>query len=67
MSALPELLDRKAVADELGVKRSTVDAIFRHLPIVTFPKHRKVYVKREDLQSLIAQRTFKNDGTAVRR
>ena len=74
MGALPKLLDRKTLADEMDVPRSTVDAIFRQLPVVTFPdpttstgRHRKVYVRRDDVQALIERSTFINDGTAVRR
>lgn len=73
MSALPKLLDRKTLSEELGVPRSTVDVIFRQLPVVTFAdsstrsgRHRKVYVKREDVQDLIQRGTFPNDGTEVR-
>lgn len=74
MDALPKLIDRKRLADEMGLPRSTVDAIFRELSVVTFPdpttstgRHRKVYVRRDDVQALIERSTFINDGTAVRR
>jgi hypothetical protein len=60
------LLDRKAVEAEYGLKRSTVDCIFCRLPVVVFPEHRKVYVWRTDLDDLLTQATFANDGTAVR-
>ena len=73
MDALPKLIDRKRLSDEMGIPRSTVDAIFRQLPVVTFPdpttssgRHRKVYVKRADVEALIERGTFKNDGTEVR-
>ncbi len=58
MSGLPQLLDRKTLAEEMGVPRSTVDAIFLALPVVTFPNHRKVYVRRADVDALIASSTF---------
>lgn len=60
------LLDRKAVEAEYGLKRSTVDCIFCRLPVVTFEGHRKVYVWRTDLDDLLVQATFANDGTQVR-
>lgn len=63
--SLPALLDRKAVAHELGVPRSTVDAIFRALPVVTFPDHRKVYVRREDVTQLLDAGTHR-PGERVR-
>ena len=73
MSALPQLLDRKMLAEELGIPRSTVDAIFRQLPVVTFPdpttatgRHRKVFVKRDDVADLIQRGTYANDGTSGR-
>lgn len=73
MSALPQLLDRKMLAEELGIPRSTVDAIFRQLPVVTFPdpttatgRHRKVFVKRHDVAELIERGTYSNNGTDVR-
>jgi hypothetical protein len=34
--------------------------------VVTLPKHRKVYVRRQDVASLLATGTFRNDGTEVR-
>ena len=67
MSApLPLLLDRKGLQAETGLPRSGVDAIFESLPVVTLPNHRKVYVRREDVASLLATGTFRNDGTEVR-
>ena len=65
MTPLPALLDRKAVASELGVPRSAVDAIFRALPVVTLPDHRKVYVRRDDLAQLIDAGTYR-PGERVR-
>lgn len=66
MSALPQLLDRKALAEETGLPRSAIDAIFRQVPVVTFPDCRKVFVKRADVASLIERGTWRNDGTSVR-
>ena len=63
---LPQLLDRKRLQTETGLPRSAVDAIFRALPVVALPDHRKVYVKRLDVEKLIADATFRNDGTEVR-
>ena len=66
MSGLPRLLDRKMLGEETGLKRAALDAIFRELPVTTLPNHRKVYVRRDDVMALLEQRTFRNDGTAVR-
>ena len=66
MNTLPHLLDRKALAEETGLPRSAIDAIFRALPVVTFPDCRKVFVKRQDVLDLIESGTFANDGTGVR-
>ena len=73
-SRLPKLLDHKTLREEMGIPRSTADAIFRELSVVTFPdpatstgRHRKVYVKRADVEALIERSTFRNDGTEVRR
>lgn len=56
--ALPELLDRKRLAAELGVGRSTVDCIFRALPVVVLPGHRKPFVRRADVERLLAEHTY---------
>ena len=61
---LPALMDRKAVAEETGLPRSAIDAIFRALPVVSFPDSRKVFVKRDDVLALIEASTY--DGTQVR-
>lgn len=63
---LPELLDRKRLQAETGLPRSGVDAIFQSLPVINLPNHRKVYVRREDVGRLLAEATFRNDGTEVR-
>ena len=63
--SLPGLLDRKTLADELGVTRATVDAIFRALPVVALPGLRKPFVRRADVQALLEQHTYR-DGERVR-
>lgn len=63
---LPELIDRRQLQRETGLPRSAIDAIFRKLPVVTLPDHRKVYVRREHVVELIESGTHPNDGTAVR-
>ena len=57
---LPELLDSRAIIAELGVKRATAEAIMRAIPIVSFPDHRKVYVRRDHVLALIEANTFTN-------
>lgn len=70
MSApLPALVDRKTLAEELGVRRSTIDAIFRAIAqeggVVVYPGTRKPLVRRADVERLTAASTF-IDGRAVR-
>jgi hypothetical protein len=58
---LPELLDVKALRKELGITHAAALAIVRQLPVVSFADLRKVYVKRDDVLALIAERTFTQD------
>jgi hypothetical protein len=58
---LPELLDAKALAAELGVTRAAAEAVMRQLPIVQFEGLRKVYVRRSDVARLVDERTFSKD------
>ena len=62
---LPELLDTRRLATELGVTRAAAERIMRELPIVTFPGLRKTYVKREDVCRLIEVRTFAKNQVAA--
>lgn len=62
---LPELLDRKQLAAELGVTRAAVDAIFRSLPVVALPNLRKPFVRRADVRELLERSTHR-DGSVVR-
>ena len=57
MSALPELLDAKRLAAELGITRSSAEAIMRRLPKVEIEGLRKVFVKRSDVERLLAEST----------
>ena len=62
MSApLPQLLDAKHLAAELGVTRAAAEAIMRQLPIVQVPDLRKVYVRRSDVAMLLERCTFDKD------
>jgi hypothetical protein len=58
---LPELLDAKRLAAELGVTRAAAEAIMRRLPKVQPEDLRKVYVRREDVRRYLEQRTFAPD------
>ena len=58
---LPELLDAKHLAAELGVTRAAAEAIMRRLPIVSIEGLRKVYVRREDVRRYVDERTFWTD------
>jgi hypothetical protein len=61
MTSLPALVDRKTLARETGLPRSTVDVIFQTLNVVALPGHRKVYVKRAEVAAYIAANTFTKD------
>lgn len=58
---LPELLDAKALQTELGITRSTAEAIMRRLPVVQLDCARKVFVKRSDVAAYIEAMTFQQD------
>jgi hypothetical protein len=58
---LPELLDAKRLAAELGVTRAAAEAIMRRLPVVSIEGLRKTYVRREDVRRYLEQRTFAKD------
>jgi hypothetical protein len=64
-AALPHLVDQKGLREELGVGHATVEAIFRQLPVVALPGHRKVFVRREDVRRLLEEHTYRN-GERVR-
>ena len=55
---LPQLLDAKNLAAELGVTRAAAEAIMRRLPVVSIEGLRKVYVRRSDVASYLDARTF---------
>jgi hypothetical protein len=55
---LPKLLDRAGLMRELGVKRVAAEAIMREVPKVTIPGHAKTYVKRADVEQLLADGTI---------
>ena len=63
---LPELLDAKALQDELGVKRGAAEKIMSALPIVTLPGLRKVYVRRADVQRHLDEHTLTPEQRGVR-
>ena len=58
---LPELLDAKHLAAELGVTRAAAEAIMRRLPVVSIEGLRKTYVRREDVRRYLEERTFDKD------
>ena len=60
-SPLPQLLDAKNLAAELGVTRAAAEAIMRQLPVVQVPELRKVYVRRDDVLDLLDRCTFGKD------
>jgi hypothetical protein len=58
---LPELLDAKHLAAELGVTRAAAEAIMRQLPLVQIEGLRKSYVRRVDVAALLERCTFEKD------
>lgn len=58
---LPELLDAKRLATELGMTHAAAWSIMEQLPIVQFDGLRKTYVRRRDVLALIEKRTFDKD------
>jgi len=64
--SLPHLVDRQELRKEMGIPRSTIDAIYRLLPTLGFPGHKKRFVRRADVIDLIERGTWVDDGTRVR-
>jgi hypothetical protein len=58
---LPELLDAKHLAAEVGVTRAAAEKIMEPLPEVRLPGLRKRYVRRSDVERLLAEHTFTKD------
>ena len=58
---LPQLLDAKQLATELGITRAAAEKIMQSLPIVQVPGLRKVYVRRADVEGLLEACTFTKD------
>ena len=58
---LPQLLDARHLAGELGITRAAAEAIMRQLPIVQVPDLRKTFVKRVDVERLLEACTFQKD------
>ncbi len=64
MTALPRLLDCKAIMAETGLTRAGAEALIRNLTTVHIEGLRKTYVRRDDVLSYLAERSF--DGDRVR-
>jgi hypothetical protein len=58
---LPQLLDAKALIDELGITRAAAEKIMRQIPTVQIPGLRKNYCRRADAQQLLESCTFTKD------
>jgi hypothetical protein len=44
--------------DELGVKRSTAEAIMRAIPVQAVPRVRTLYVRRSDVVRFLDEKPF---------
>jgi hypothetical protein len=58
---LPQLLDAKHLAAELGITRAAAEKIMVNLPIVQVPGLRKIYVRRPDVEALLETCTYAKD------
>jgi hypothetical protein len=61
VTELPQLLDAKHLAGELGVTRAAAEAIMRRLPVVKIQGLRKTFVRRGDVARYLEARTFTKD------
>jgi hypothetical protein len=59
--ALPELLDAKALQQEMGITRAAAEKVMRHVPIVRIPGLRKTYCRRVDVERKLEEWTFGKD------
>jgi hypothetical protein len=55
---LPELLDARRLASELGITRAAAEKIMRQLPTIQIPGLRKVFVRRDSVARLLDSCTF---------
>jgi hypothetical protein len=62
---LPELLDAKALRDELGVTRAGAEAIMRQVPSVLIPGFRKSFCRRSDVAELLERCAFGKQDVPV--
>jgi hypothetical protein len=62
---LPELLDCKALREELGITRAAAEAVMRLLPIVKIEDLRKTFVRREDVRRYLDEHTFAKDEVPI--
>jgi hypothetical protein len=58
IQALPALADQRRLREELGVSEATAQAIFRRVPVVRIPGHRKAFVRVSDVVSLLEESSF---------
>jgi len=63
---LPELLDARKLAGELGVTRAVAEKVMRSLPVVEFPGIRKVYVRRDHLADYLDRCTSPGEWRFVK-
>jgi hypothetical protein len=61
VTELPELLDARKLAAELGITRAAAEALIRRLPVVQIEGLRKTYVRRADVAAYLESRTFGKD------
>jgi hypothetical protein len=62
---LPQLLDAKGLQAELGITRAAAQKVIEQLPVVQLPGLRKVYVRRPDVERLLAEHTYEKNQVPV--
>jgi hypothetical protein len=59
--ARPDAFLSRSDLRELGLERRAVDAIFRALPIVSFPGYSRPLIRAEDFNELVESSTYRDD------
>jgi hypothetical protein len=46
---------------ELGLERRAVDAVFRALPVISFPGYSRPLIRAEDYRAFVAEHTYREN------
>jgi hypothetical protein len=58
---MPGALLTRTHLRELGLERRAVDAVFRALPVVSFPGYSRPMIRVEQYRELVEQFTYRDD------